>query len=219
MRKTLTFTLLLCALAWGQDLPKPDQSYESVSIDLTGDGKLEKVCLVAYNIDKENDICWGQLVVKDSSGKELWKAPKAKKSSDPFSFGRFPFGSSNLEWIGDIDGDGHIELLSPEPVSDLRPPTYRRYRWKDHQFIPLGPKMLLEVPGGSGTFLWRDPIEWDGVSALTWITSISGTAKQAIAEVVSYRHDGSVWGGTAAMSGDGLGLRVTSWKHPLAPPQ
>lgn len=219
MRSTLGLTLLLCALAWGQDLPKAEQSYDSVSIDLDKDGELETVSLTAYNIDKANNMWWGQLQVSNSSGKLIWQAPKAKNEQDPFSFGSFPYGESNLEWLGDIDGDGHIELVSPTPQSDVRPPTYRRFRWKNNEFVAMGPKMLLENPIDSGTFTWRDPIEWDGVSAITWIASLSGTPKEIIASVTAIKQDGSIWLGTAKMAGNGLGVKAVSWTKKLAPPK
>ncbi len=78
-------------------------------------------------------------------------------------------------------------------------------------------EMLLEEKAGSGRFLWRDPVEWDGVQPLTWVSSFSGGPKEKIAEIVSSRKDGALWGGTARMKGDGLGLTATSWTTKLGP--
>jgi hypothetical protein len=217
MCKSLFFLLLLCPLAWAQTIPKAGQVYESVKVDLDGDGRTETVALAAYNVDSEVESFFGRLRVLDSAGKLLWQAPSAASPEQPFAFGAWPYGTSNLEWIGDADGDGKVELLSPAPVSDLRPPTYRRYRWNGKAFQALSPKMLLEAPPGSGTFAWRDPIEWDGVTALTWAGTLSGAPSELLAEITSYHADGAVWGGKARMKGNGLGLTVTTWLQRLGP--
>lgn len=218
----LTKRLLLTALLLGapllaQGLPKAGQAYQSLSYDLDGNGKMEKISLVAYNIDLSEEMFWGRLRVSDASGKTLWEAPKASEIDQPFAFGMWPFGAAGLEWMGDIDGDGKVELLSPRPISDLRPPTYRRYRWTGKAFASLGSKMLLESPVGSGKFLWRDPIEWDGLQPITWVSSFSDKPGQNTVEVTSYRAGGAVWGGQAQVSGNGLGLTVTSWRRKLGP--
>lgn len=218
MRKKLFLVLvLLTQMAYAQSLPKAGEVYESVSCDLNGDGKVEKIELSAYGINAESEMFWGRLRVKDSSGKVIWEAPKASKNEQPFSFGMFPYGVSGLEWVGDIDGDGKIELISPAPVSDVRPPTYRRYRWTGTAFQALGDKMLLENPAGSGTFLWRDPFEWDGVQPLTWVSQLSGGPGKCVGDVTASRPGGEVWGGQAQFSGNGLGLTARTWLKKLGP--
>ncbi len=206
--------LMLSGIALAQPLPRAGQVYESKSLDLTGDGKPEKVVLVAYNIDKEMEGFLGQLRVLDGQGKVLWQAPKVTRSGLPFSFGSWPYGVSGLQWLGDIDGDKKIELISPEPVSDVRPFTFQRYRWDGKAFRSLGRKMLLESSPGSGRYLWRDPIEWDGVSPLSWAMTLSGDPARCEAEVISYGKNGEITSGKAVMKGDGLGLTVTSWLRP-----
>lgn len=202
-----------------QTLPRAGEVYQSVRCDLNGDGREETIRLAAYNLDLEEESFWGRLEVVSSDGKVLWRAPQAQKTHQPWAFGMWAYGVSGIEWVGDLDGDGKIELLSPAPISDVRPPTFRRYRWNGTSLEALSPKMLLEVPSGSGRFAWRDPVEWDGVSALTWVSSLSGGPTQKIAEITSSRSDGNLWGGQAEMSGDGLGLSVARWLRRLGPAQ
>lgn len=217
LKRLLLSLLVLSTPVLAQAPPKVGQTYQSVSYDLNGDGKSEKVSLVAYRVDPAEEMFWGRLQVSDSSGKLIWKAPPASEIDQPFAFGMWPFGAAGLEWLGDVDGDGKVELLSPRPISDLRPPTYRRYRWTGKAFASLGPKMLLESPAGSGKFLWRDPIEWDGMQPLTWVSSFSGGPGQMKVAVTSYRSGGAVWGGEAEVRGNGLGLSVTRWTQKLGP--
>lgn len=220
MRKKLFLIFaLLTGLALAQTLPKSGEVYESASCDLNRDGKIEKIELTAYNIDADAEMFWGRLRVKDASGKVLWEAPKASEVEQPFAFGMWPYGVSGLEWVGDIDGDGKIELISPAPVSDVRPPTYRRFRWTGKGFEALSPKMLLETPAGSGRFLWRDPIEWDGQQPLSWVSQLSGGPGKCLGDVTSYRADGAMWGGQAQLTGNGLGLTAGTWLKKLGPYQ
>lgn len=218
MRTKLFFTFLfLTNLALAQELPKVGDVYQAVSCDLNRDGKAEKLELVAYNINTEAEMFWGRLRVKDAAGKVLWEAPQATETEQPFAFGMWPYGVSGLEWVGDIDGDGKVELISPAPVSDVRPQTYRRFRWTGRGFEALSPKMLLETPAGSGKFLWRDPIEWDGQQPISWVSQLSGGPGKCVGDVTSSRADGVLWGGQAQFRGDGLGLTATSWLKKLGP--
>lgn len=203
--------------AAGQTLPKAGQSYQLQTYDLDRNGKPEKIVLVAYKVNPDEGSYWGRLKVLDSAGQVLWAAPTATAVEQPYAFGNWSYGSSGLEWLGDIDGDGKADLLSPAPVSDVRPTTYRRFRWTGKLFQALSPKMLLAPMGASGNFAWRDPIEWDGVQPLTWVMSLSGGPSRVVADVMSYRNDGSIWVGKALGKGNGLGLQVTSWLRPLGP--
>lgn len=210
----LGLTLTIAVLAQG--LPRSGQVYESKTLDLTGDGQQEKIVLVAYNIDREVQSFSGQLRVLDSRGQLVWQAPKQTRSDRPFAFGAWPYGVAGLQWLGDIDSDGKIELLSTEPVSDIRPFTFQRYRWEGKAFRSLGRKMLLESKPGSGRYLWRDPIEWDGVSALSWAMTLSGDPARCEAELMAYGANGEIRSGQAVMKGDGLGLSVVSWLRPMS---
>jgi hypothetical protein len=217
MRKTLFLTLLLCGMAAAQPLPKNGQAFQTVIYDINGDGRKDTITLNAYNIQQEAEAYFGRLKVADAEGRVLWEGPKVKDAGDAFAFGSWPYGSSSIEWLGDIDGDKKNDLLAPQPVSDVRPPTYRRYRWVNDAFVAQPPKMLLESPAGSGVFVWSDPVDWDGVSALTWVSKVSG-APSIIVDVTAAKKGGGAeyWSGQAKLT-PGKSLKVSSWIKPLAP--
>lgn len=215
MCKFICLWLLLTGIALAQPLPQEGQVYESKSVDLNGDGSLERVVLVAYNLDRGMESFFGQLRVLNSQGGVIWQGPRVNRSGVPFAFGSWIYGASQLVWLGDIDGDRKIELISSDPVSDIRPYTFQRYRWEGNAFRSLGPKMLLESAPGSGRYLWRDPIEWDGESSLGWVTTLSGDPTRCEAEVMFYGNGGEIRNGKALMKGDGLGLSVISWTRPM----
>ena len=210
----LLLTLFLAAMA--QNLPQTGRTYQARSVDLNGDGKMEKVVLVAYGIDHEMQSYFGRLKVLDSGGKVLWAAPAAAHADEPFAFGSWPYGGSDLEWVGDIDGDGRVELLSPLPVSDLRPPTYRLFRWSGTAFVPAGVKMLLQE--GENLFVWREPIEWDGMEPITWVSKVEGEPGAVTVEVTSFIEGGEVLGGQALVQGTKDGMKVRRWVRELGPP-
>jgi hypothetical protein len=216
MQKTLLATLILSAMGWTQPLPKQGQVYQTRKIDLTGDGKPDRVELVAYRIHKESDSHWGQLRVVDARGKLLWKAPQASQAQEPFAFGSWPYGNSDLEWLGDLEGDGVVDLISQRSISDLRPATYRRYRWTGKAFEVLPAKMLLESGADSGNFTWSNPFEWDGQKPLTWVMSLSGSPK-LVATIYSAQSGGSGRQGQAQMIGSAAGMKVSNWLKKMAP--
>lgn len=208
---------MLGGLAWAQPLPRTGDAFQTVHFDLDQDGRKETLTLAAYNVISESDSYFGRLKVADASGRFLWTAPRVQSAAENFAFGSWPFGWSNIEWLGDIDHDKKFELLSPEPVSDLRPITYRRYRWQNNAFVPLPPKMLLEIPLGSGHFRWSSVVEWDGVTPIAWVAKLS-ESPSVVAEVVSVRSGDKILGGRAKMKMGRDGLHVASWLAPLALP-
>lgn len=204
--------------AWAQDLPKPGKVYKEVRCDLNRDGKVERIGLVAHSPHKESDSFWGRLTVWDSSGKQLWQAPIVKDQRSAFAFGSWPFGASTIDWVGDLDNDQQIDLISAQPQSDVRPPTYNRYRWDGKQFQALPAMMLLESPEGSGSFLWTKASQWGGgEKPLTWIMSISGSPSNAVAGITSYRGGGNYADGQASLRGDVKGVAVKKWIKKVAP--
>ena len=213
MRKTLfsTFLMALCLTptAWPQsEFPKNGQTYQTFQADVNGDGKPDKVGLVAYRVSSEE--YWGQLTVWDSSGKVLWKAPQAKNADEALAFGAWNYGVSSIELVGDIDGDGKVELLAPQPQSDVRPPTFRIFRWTGSAFAPVARKQLLETPRGSGHFVWSQPSQWNG-SAATWVGHLEHQGGAMVAQIYVVNSGSDVKLGKARMTADKQGLRVSSW--------
>lgn len=193
--------LLLTAIAAAD--PKAGQLYQTVRADLNGDGKPEKIGLVAYGHFPEG--YYGRLKVWDSGGKLLWQAPTVQSSDQPFAFGQWPYGSSTLEWVSPQ------ELISAKPQSDVRPTTFKRFRWTGSAYQPLGNAYLLQ--DGSDSFAWSKPFEWDGLKPLTWVVSL---VKAHEGNVMAVKGGDQYQGGTAELQPTGKGFRVTRWVKKLS---
>lgn len=191
MKRLLLLLFLSAAVAAD---PKAGQVYRSVKADLNGDGKPEKIGLVAYGHGPGG--YYGRLKVWDSGGQLLWQAPAVKSPSDPFAFGSWEYGSSNIEWIGPQ------ELISALPQSDVRPTTFKRFRWTGSAYEPAGQGYLLESGDG---FVWSKPFEWDGVRPLTWVVSLVDGS------VLSVRGGDQYLNGTARLEPTAQGFRVVRW--------
>ena len=155
--KNLLILLLLSAGAAAE--PKAGQLYQSVTADLNGDSKPEKIGLVAYGHGPAG--FYGRLKVWDSGGKLLWQAPAVKSSDDPYAFGQWEYGSSTIEWVSSS------ELISAVPQSDVRPTTFKRFRWTGSAYQPAGNAYLLQQSADS--FTWTKPFKWDALKPLTWV--------------------------------------------------
>lgn len=200
--KRFLFFLILTVAAAAQQQPKAGQVYQSVKVDLNGDGRPEKVGLIAYGHAPVG--FFGRLTVWGSDGKMLWRAPAAKTADDPFAFGQWEYGSSSLEWVGPQ------ELISAMPQSDVRPTTFRRFSWTGSAYKPLANQYLLATSEDS--FTWSRPFEWDGVKPLTWVTSLS---QDLAGEVLAYRSGGMTQSGSAQLQAGPGGMKVVRWLRAL----
>lgn len=137
-----------CLMA--QDMtPKVGQSYQTTKVDLNHDGQLETVGLTCV---KRSDEGWFSLLsVWDSSKRLIWQSQAAKE--EPWSFGGWDWGVSDLHLVDDIDGDGHIEVVSPQPVSDVSPVHFRIYRWNGKAFTYVRTAALIS-DGSDKYFSW-----------------------------------------------------------------
>jgi hypothetical protein len=201
--RSLLFLLILTVAARAQEQPKAGQVYQSVQVDLNGDGKPEKVGLIAYGHAPVG--FFGRLTVWDSGGKVWWRAPVAKTPDDPFAFGQWEYGSSSLEWVG------AQELISAKPQSDVRPTTFRRFSWTGSAYRPLANQYLLATSEDS--FNWSRPFQWDGVKPLTWVSSLN---QQLAGEVLAYRSGGMTQTGSAQLQAAPTGMKVVRWLRALA---
>ena len=95
---------LVATSAFSQETPKRGQNYSLTRIDLDGDGTLEKVGLHCVEV---SDKGWySRLTVWRADGVRLWQSLPAKVGV--WSFGGWDWGISDLQWVGDIDGDGAV---------------------------------------------------------------------------------------------------------------
>lgn len=196
MKKLIALLLLSTAVQAQQ--PKAGQLYQSTQADLNGDGKPEKIGLVAYGHFPAG--FFGRLKVWDSSGKLLWQAPAVKTPQDAYAFGQWEYGSSTIEWVG------NGELISAKPQSDVRPTTYKRFRWTGSAFQPNGVGYLLS--DDSENYNWTKPFEWDGMKPLNWVVSL---AKDRQDSNIMAAHGDQYMGGTAELQPTSAGFKVTRW--------
>lgn len=191
------------------DFPALGQVYQSFAVDLNRDGKSEKIELRAHFVDEDSYAA--QLSVRDAAGKLLWQGPKAQPRS-PFAaaqpvFGSWPYGNSGISLVTDLDGDGSIELLSDQPVSDVRPVSWRVFRWTGKAFAYVHTRRLLEKKPGSGQFIWQ-PAQQEGN---TWIAAIQAQGQELRAEIWVNQPNGEVWTGQAAVVKRPSGFQVSRW--------
>lgn len=214
----LGFNLALAPLALAQsDFPHEGHIYESVAVDLNGDHKPDKVGLMAYRVDDNG--YWGQLRVWDSSGQVLWQGPKTNQNypqaqgDETLFFGAWPHGVCGLEAVGDLDGDGKVELISTQPQSDVRPTTFRIFRWNGKAFAYVEPRQLFETPLGSGNFVWSKPTRWNGSTAVSWVSSFDFKAKGWVVDITT--SGGGLKMGKAKLVPTRSGFQVQSWVEKL----
>lgn len=136
-----------------------------------------------------------QLVVADKNGKELWVGPKEVKDpaypQEPFIFGG-DFDRSSLECAGDMDGDGHVELIGTFPKSDVRATRFRIFRWVGGELKHLRSGELVQSESRPRWFLWEG-----ATGHHTWVESIKtiGADGQCLVEV------GNLFGGPSQSQG------------------
>jgi len=178
--------------------------------DIDRDGKMETIVWKKFVSVELGD--YYQLLVIDDDGSLLWKGPKEKDESNPYIFSYLDTGFSLPVLLEDIDNDGNMELLAPEPQSDVRPTYYRKLRWSGTYFEPLLSSALMLSSTDLNRFIWKVTQKSDG----TWISKLapyrSGLAK---ADVTQYNKDGSVRMGVALIKLDREGAVVHRWIKPI----
>ena len=193
----LLIGLLLAWPACAQDPPKAGQSYQVTRIDLNGDGKLEKVGLSCVEVKESG--WYSRLTVWNPAGQKIWQSMPAKVGV--WAFGGWDWGISDLQWVGDIDGDGSIEAISPDPVSDVSPVSFRVYRWSGKAFHHLRTAAL--VPLSPTEFGWSPKAE-----GKSWIGAFK---KDSVGVVWTTKDDGEVSLKEARLQGTPKGFKVTRW--------
>lgn len=153
--------------------------------DLDGDGKAEIISWHLFAKEEENGTFY-QLRVSDSTGAVIWEGADLKDVEHPMVFGEWHFGISMPQLVGDIDQDGKIELVAPEPQSDVSPTWFRVLEWRHGRFYLSRSAALLETPKGSGKFVWTGGEEYLG----TWISKFFVENRDGTFEVQVYTDDG-----------------------------
>ena len=108
MRTAAAVVILLTALLRGE----ADEVYPDVLwADLTGNGEEEQIRLVRYAMNQGDPMdAHYRLSVLSADGSSLWEDTEAE-----YSFYIGHFGVEDLQAAADINGDGAIEIISPQP--------------------------------------------------------------------------------------------------------
>ena len=198
MRYSIISGVVLLALqASAQNPPKPGQTYQVNQVDLNGDGKLEKVGLQCVEVRESG--WYSRLTVWNGQGRRIWQSRPAKEGL--WAFGGWDWGMSDLQWVGDIDGDGTIEAVVPDPVSDVSPVRFRVFRWRDQAFHHVRTAALF--PTSKDEFGWSDKAQ-----GKTWVGAFK---KGPVGVVWTTTPEGEVSLKEARLEGTPRGFRVLQW--------
>jgi len=154
-------------------------------IDLDQDGEAEIISWRPFAQDEATGTFY-RLAVTDSAGATIWEGPELKDDTHPMIFGEWHFGVSMPQMAADIDDDGKIELVTPEPQSDVSPTWFRVLEWRQGRFYQSRSAALLETPKGSGKFVWTEGEEYIG----TWISKFIDQNLDGSFEVNVFTYDG-----------------------------
>jgi hypothetical protein len=196
----LALWVLFVVPGLAQDPPKKGQTYQVTRVDLNRDGSPEKVGLSCVEVKESG--WYSRLTVWNGQGQKVWQSMPAKVGV--WAFGGWDWGISDLQWVGDIDGDGAVEAVSPDPVSDVSPVRFRVYRWSGKAFHHVRTAALLPTPDGE--YRWSD--RTDGTS---WIGSFK---KGGVGVVWTTSSSGEPRLRDARLQGRSTGFRVLKWLSP-----
>lgn len=197
----------------GSDMTRPSVADgNSLAADLDGDGKMEEVrWLPIDSIDSDNFF---YLEVIDDTGDVLWTGPKERSMENAYVFFRSHFGSSFPQLLADIDGNGTVELLAPEPQSDVSATYFRRLSWRRDSFVPMASAPLMAETPGSSEFAWLE----GNYSLGTWVAQFGKVTEDGLvqARVTHYDDSGKWMGGAALIRFTEEGADAVEWIQPLS---
>lgn len=193
--------LLLALLLLGA--PKEGE-LEKTSLTCTLQGQSCSLSMRPYRV--ENGEYYATLVVLRPDGTVLWESPQVVDSNDELAFGAWNHGVSLPELVGDFDRDKQVELIAPQPVSDVSPVEFKVYRWIDGTFRPAYTRALLL--GNDGKARWTVPKEGNQ----TWVSRFDGWQGDKILASFTSTQGKT---GQALLTPDRGGFLVAKWVSPL----
>lgn len=185
-----------------------------LSANLDDDDAMETIRWVS--IDSTKSDSFYQLLVIDDDGKTLWSGPSSPTTDNAYVFFESDIGISLPQLLYDIDGDGLVELLGPEPQSDVSATFFRKMTWKNGAFLVLSSQPLMMETPGSNRFTWLEGDHSFGI----WVSRFSQVTAEGLvaAEVTRYTEDGLFESGVALLRFDRKGAQVEKWTTPLGAP-
>ena len=208
-------SLLLAPLpGLAQDDVEVNSVLKAFDIDLDGDGSKESIELQVASTDENGHS--DQLRVRTADGELIWQSPLYEPGSgfnpkEPV-FGAWPFGISDISVVTDLGDDGVVDLLARAPQSDVRPTSWRLFRWEENAFVIFGIGRLIETQSGSGQFDFL-PQDADGT---TWVNELKLDGKNFLAEIYALQANGDMHVGQAQLALNNDGMKVLKWvKKPV----
>ena len=177
---------------------------EKTAFTVTLNGQVDTIALRPYRV--EDGGYFATLVVLKPDGTVLWESNLVVEATDPMAFGSWPIGVSLPQIVGDFDKDKQIELITPMPVSDVRPVEFKVLRWLDGTFRPAYTRALLL--GKDGHVRWTVPKEGNQ----TWVSSFDGWKGDQF-QVHLMSTDGK--SGQAVLTAERGGFALVKWVTPL----
>lgn len=192
--------------------PLEAQEPEDLSVDIDLDGESERITCIKF-AENEEEGTFYQIQIRDDDNALLWEGPELMDFNKPFVFGSWHHGCSFPEFAADIDGDGHVEIVSNTPASDVSPTLFQTFRWKAGRLHISDQGVLLERPQGSGNFPWSNTDEWKG----TWIHAFESGAENGRVQVRLMSYDGGATAriGSALVTFNRKGFVIDRWIEPL----
>ncbi len=183
--------------------------------DIDGDGKDEVVVWKKSHTFECGDFYRVSIYRKD--GSLLWKSPKSSDVEDDYTFGEWYYGVSLPEVLIDFNGDGHADLLSPSPLSDISPQYYRIFTWNGKDMVMCRPAVLMLSQSDSNRFIWVNPYP-ENREVYIWVSQlqpVKNSSTEAIAEVSKVKNATSVEIGKALLHFYPFGAKVIKWIKPV----
>jgi len=171
--------------------------------DIDHDGRDESMELISSG---QTDMgSFYQLIVKDDNGRVLWQARKSLNTNNRYSFFEAHHGISMPEILVDIDQDGYMELIAPEPQSDVSPTYYRKLKWIAKRFRIMPSQALMMERGN--VLRWKNSKDYEGV----WVSSFVGMQRGLIKANITSYIKGEYKSGVALLEPTPKGARVVEW--------
>lgn len=162
--------------------------------------------------------------VVNAGGEVVFQGPSFGES--PLIFCLCDAGTYWPDLVGDLDGDGRIELLAEYGPSDVSVSSFYLGRWNGRGFDTLKNQVaLLEDPARPGTFVYAPYPEGEGMSEARWIMSFQGPdadGRDSRIRGSVYQYKGDPAKGSDLYYGEAVfapfkdGFRLESWTKPFA---
>ena len=194
-------------------MPDEEMARSPLKYDLDGDGALEMVYLHRHkmlNNDPDDAEFHLRVIRPGPQGAVLWED---KNRAEVFYIGHT--GVEELEILGDIDGDGAVELVSPRAQSDVRPVAFRLLRWQGGRFESIPGGFLYASAKGPVEFFWSraDLPSYDGICWISRFLDCPEPGKVKAALIAQTPEGMQV--GEALLTGGPRGFVLESWTSPL----